>query len=338
MPRETAPLPENTPPTIFYLPCLHPALAPAPVPAEVYFLNPGLTPAPQGASLERIWTPAGLPYDPRRAAQCLQDLLAQGQSLGHDLLLTSGHAATLGALATPTMSEAESRALKAFAADGRFADRPDGQAQASADEKKSAQSRREQAQKRLLLCYHWEDNMLSARELMRNISASEAALRELLQGDGLRMADAAGPDATNLDTAGPGTAGQDTADPDTADLDAAAAGVGVANLAAAPSDPADLPSLDFLAAGDDAFAQYLSRWQDILRSWQVLLPEGAVFYTSDLQALPGVDLGAARPLAPEDAARLFPASLQAGWTFSVLTLPAACGQEVSLISGRAPDS
>ena len=78
--------------------------------------------------------------------------------------------------------------------------------------------------------------------------------------------------------------------------------------------------------------------EDILRSWQVLLPEGAVFYTSDLQALPGVDLGAARPLAPEDAARLFPASLQAGWTFSVLTLPAACGQEVSLISGRAPDS
>jgi hypothetical protein len=68
----------------------------------------------------------------------------------------------------------------------------------------------------------------------------------------------------------------------------------------------------------------------------VLLPSGVVFYTGDLNVLPGLDADAAQPLLPEEAARFFPASTKAGWTFTGMSLT-DFDRDVRLVSGHCPE-
>ena len=277
---------EKFTPSIFYLPCLHRELAPGLLPEEVYFLNPGLPVPPDTAKGGKIWTPPGLPYDLPSAARCLQDLIAEGENLGHDLLLTAGGAdVRLATTTAAPLDSSESAALRAFTQTGDYAP----QAHAGKSESASREAVCEQAQKLLLLCAHLEDNILAARGLTHKISAGEAVLQELLRGNDEREA---------LE----GMALQEAT-----------------------------------STGDDLFGQYLARWGEIARAWRVFLPDDAAFYAADFSALPGLDANAAQPLPRAEAARLFPASLAAGWKFIVLT-PEEIRGNVRLISGRGPQA
>ena len=277
---------EKLTPSIFYLPCLRRELAPGLLPEEVYFLNPGLPVPFDTAKGERIWTPAGLPYDLPSATRCLQDLIAEGENLGHDLLSVAGGADVAPATsAAAPLDSSERVALRAFTQTGNYAP----QAHAGKSESVSPTAASEQAQKLLLLCAHLEDNILAARRLTHKINAGEAALQELLRGSDERE-----------------------------DFE------GIALQGAAPT-------------GDDLLGQYLARWGEIARAWRVFLPAGSVFYTADLNALPGLDVSAAQPLPPEEASRLFPASLAVGWTFIALAPKELCG-ELRLFSGCYPQA
>ena len=92
---------------------------------------------------------------------------------------------------------------------------------------------------------------------------------------------------------------------------------------------------DILWAGGELLEQSLARWREVLRAWLVLLPPEAAFYTANMAALPGLDEKKARPLPPEEAARLFPASVNAGWSFTFVIPDEACA-EARLISGQNP--
>ena len=81
--------------------------------------------------------------------------------------------------------------------------------------------------------------------------------------------------------------------------------------------------------------QSLARWREVLRARLVLLPPEAAFYTANMSALPGLDEKKARPLPPEEAARLFPASVNAGWSFTFVIPDESCA-ETRLISGQNP--
>ncbi len=106
-------------PSVFYLPCLHRELAPGLLPEEVYFLNPGLPVPSDTAKGGKIWTPPGLPYDLPSAARCLQDLIAEGENLGHELLLTAGGAdVRLTTTMAAPLDSSESAALRAFTQTG----------------------------------------------------------------------------------------------------------------------------------------------------------------------------------------------------------------------------
>ncbi len=278
---------EKLSPAIFYLPCLVQDLVAAQLPEEVYFLNPGLPLPAAGTEGARLWTPEGLPYGPAAAAGCLRDLLAEGELLGHDLLLTAGKGA---AVETPLFSRSlpvdasENSALQTFARTGEYAPEPQkGESTVS-----SREAAREQAQKLLLLYAHLESSVLAARALAGEISRGEDALRDILQAEE-----------------------QDD------DLKAGA------------------PGADILWAGDELLEQSLVRWREVLRAWLVLLPPEATFYTADLAALPGLDEQKARPLPPEEAARLFPASVNVGWSFTFVIPDESCAK-TRLISGHGP--
>ena len=96
------------------------------------------------------------------------------------------------------------------------------------------------------------------------------------------------------------------------------------------------PFADISKAGEALLEQSLARWQEVLRAWLALLPPESVFYTADLAALPGLEAEDARSLPPEEAARLFPASVNAGWSFAVVVLNESCGQ-ARLVSGQGPE-
>ncbi len=97
----------------------------------------------------------------------------------------------------------------------------------------------------------------------------------------------------------------------------------------------DTACLEIALTGDELLEQCLARWTEILRAWLIFLPGEAVFYTADFAALPGLGSEAAQTLPPEEAARLFPASLAAGWVFAGLSLD-GFARKVRLISGRCP--
>lgn len=280
---------EKLSPSIFYLPCLGRDLVADPLPEEVYFLNPGLPLPATRAENARLWTPEGLPYGSAAAAGCLRDLLAEGELLGHDLLLTAGGGA---AVETPLFSRSfpldasENSALQTFARTGEYAPEP----QNGRDAALSREAAREQAQKLLLLYAHLESSILAARALAGEISRGEDALRDILRADG-----------------------QD------GDMEAVAPGA----------------DADILWAGGELLEQSLARWREVLRAWLVLLPPEAAFYTANMAALPGLDEKKARPLPPEEAARLFPASVNAGWSFTFVIPDESCA-ETRLISGQNP--
>lgn len=179
MPHPSAPLLEKSAPAVFYFPCLRQELTGGPLPGEVHFLNPGLALPTETANRALIWTPPGLPFDPPGAVRCMQDLIAEGEFLEHDLLLAgaAGGADVLNASAVSPFGASEVEALKAFERTGNYAPG------ACEDKARETFSRavREQAQKLLLLCVYLEDNVLAARELVKEISVGEAALQELLR-------------------------------------------------------------------------------------------------------------------------------------------------------------
>lgn len=171
---------EKSSPLAFYLPCLSRELVFAPLPQEVYFLNPGLSLSAEMAESGRVWTPDGLPYAPSVAAACLRDLLAEGERLGRDLLLSAGVGERADILPAPgaALADASERtALRNFARTGHYA--PEARNDAAAAPPKKAV--REQAQKLLLLYAHLEGSILAAQKLAREISAGEEVLSDLLR-------------------------------------------------------------------------------------------------------------------------------------------------------------
>ena len=252
-------------PLVFYFPWQKRVTASLPRPEELYFLNPGL-PLPAGAlGSERIFTPEGFPYDPPSAARCLQDLLAEGELLGENLLSGASAERCASFRASP-LSAAEGKALNAFARSGVYA--PEAKS-AREDASVSLEFAREQAQKLLLLSAHLEDSILSAAELASKINENEARLRGLL----------ANPD-------------EDDALDSVRDF-----------------PPASSPGVN------DLPERVLVRWPEMLRAWLLFLPQEAVFYTADLNALPGLE-AVIRPLPATEAERFFPASSALGWTFA----------------------
>lgn len=179
---QVAPPAEKFTPSIFYFPCLHQELAAGPLPEEVHFLNPGLSLPSVKAKDARVWTPNGLPYAPSSALRCVQDLLAEGETLGHDLLLSVGAGGgrnVLAASAVSPLGASEAQALRAFTHTGDFVPaEPDGK-----DDKRAKADAREQAQKILLLYAHLEEVILVTRQIAQKIGDGEAALHDLLQAD-----------------------------------------------------------------------------------------------------------------------------------------------------------
>lgn len=276
-------------PSTFYLPCLRRELVSAPLPQEVHFLNPGLPLSAEMAESGRIWTPDGLPYNPVAAAACLRDLLAEGERLGHDLLLSAGAGERTNMPPAPGAALAnasERMALRDFARTGSYTPEAGNNAPAAP----AREAAREQAQKLLLLYAHLEDSVLAARKLSREISAGEKVLFDLLRAEEQEESTHAMP-----------------------------------------------PLADISKAGETLLEQSLARWQEVLRAWTTLLPPAAVFYTANLAALPGLEAENARPLPQEEAARLFPASTAAGWTFAGIA-PDAARPEVRLISGQSRET
>lgn len=279
---------EKSSPLIFYLPCLNRELVTASLPQEVLFLNPGLPLSAEMAESGRIWTPDGLPYGPSVAAACLRDLLAEGERLGRDLLLSAGSGERMNTLPAPGAAFAdasERAALRDFARTGQYAPEANNTNTPVAPSQKTS---REQAQKLLLLYAHLEDSILDARKLAREISAGEEVLFDLLRAE---------------------------------ERDEPTHGMP--------------PLADISQAGEALLEQSLARWQEVLRAWLALLPPEVVFYTVDLTVLPGLEAEDARRLPPEEAARLFPASVSAGWSFVAVSLNESCGQ-VRLVSGQSP--
>ena len=289
MSRHVAAPAEKSTSLVFYLPCLCRELAPEPLPREVQFLNPGLPLSVEMAESGRIWTPDGLPYAPAVAAACLRDLLAEGERLGRDLLLSAGSGERANMLPAPgaALADASERtALRDFARTGRYAPEAGNSAPAAP----TREAAREQAQKLLLLYAHLEDSILAARNLAREISAGEEVLFDLLRAEEQEDSTRAMP-----------------------------------------------PLADISRAGEALLEQSLARWPEVLRAWTTLLPPAAVFYTANLAALPGLEAESARPLPQEEAARLFPASTAAGWTFAGIA-PDAARPEVRLISGQSRET
>ncbi len=161
-------------PLVFYFPWQKRALASLPLPEELYFLNPGLPLPAEEPGAERIFTPKDFPYDPPSAARCLQDLLAEGELLGENLL--SGASAGASLPSSP-LSASENSALNAFARTGAYA--PEAKI-AREDTRLPPEFAREQAQKLLLLSAYLEDSILAAGALALKINENEARLRDLL--------------------------------------------------------------------------------------------------------------------------------------------------------------
>lgn len=288
MPSLVAAPAEKASPLIFYLPCLNRELVTALLPQEVFFLNPGLPLSVEMVENGRRWTPDGLPYEPSVAAACLRDLLAEGERLGHDLLLSAGageRADTLPAPGAAFADASERAALRDFARTGQYAP----EARNDAPTAPSQKAAREQAQKLLLLYAHLEDSILAARKLAREISAGEEVLFDLLRAEEQEESAHAMP-----------------------------------------------PLADISKAGEALLEQSLARWPEVLRAWLALLPPEVVFYTADLAALPGLEAEDVRPLPPEEAARLFSASVNAGWSFVAIVLNESCGR-IRLVSGQSPE-
>ena len=280
---------EKDSPLIFYLPCLNRELVTGLLPQEVFFLNPGLPLSAEIAESGRRWTPDGLPYEPSVAAACLRDLLAEGERLGHDLLLSAGAGERTDMLPAPGAAFADSSeraALRDFARTGSYTPETGNNSAPTAPSQKAA---REQAQKLLLLYAHLEDSILAARKLAREISAGEEVLFDLLRAEEQEESAHAMP-----------------------------------------------PLADISKAGEALLEQGLARWPEVLRAWLALLPPEVVFYTADLAALPGLEAEDVRPLPPEEAARLFSASVNAGWSFVAIVLNESCGR-IRLVSGQSPE-
>lgn len=161
---------------VFYFPWQKRVMASSVLPEELYFLNPGL-PLPVGTpEAERIFTPEGFPYGPPSAARCLQDLLAEGELLGENLL-SSVNAGSSFPLGLSPLSASEDRSLNAFTRTGAYTSEAETKIK---DIAPVSELSREQGQKLLLLSSYLEDSILSAGELALKINENEVKLRNLL--------------------------------------------------------------------------------------------------------------------------------------------------------------